>query len=252
MTQLMNDERHDGGEAEFPVGSWERPDPAGIVRRGEAATRVRRVRREVRTGEAPVCYVGSKPGVACDRPAVMEVYGIPMCEAHGEEAAAGALEEISYDLEVELQRPMNPHLPNLSPHFEAALRHGFEALGEEIADTDYERRDETLLRAFPLDRERADAETLAYVEDPDAHGHGTHHPPYDTFMGARLLVCRLMRLAFEEDADWLVGALEVERENAASAGGLRAGPGAGGGPALALRSAYQWGRGILRGVPAHY
>ena len=210
----MNDERHDGGEAEFPVGSWEHPDPAGIVRRGEAATRVRRTAEKFGQ-ESQVCFVGSKPGVACDRPAVMEVYGIPMCEAHGEEAAAGALEEISYDLEVELQRPMNPHLPNLSPHFEAALRHGFEALGEEIADTDYERRDETLLRAFPLDRERADAETLAYVEEADAHGHGTHHPPYDTFMGARLLVCRLMRLAFEKDADWLVGALEVERENAA-------------------------------------
>ena len=35
-------------------------------------------------------------------------------------------------------------------------------------------------------------------------------------MGARLLVCRLMRLAFEDDADWLVEALEAERENAAA------------------------------------
>ena len=60
-----------------------------------------------------------------------------------------------------------------------------------------------------------------------------------------------MRLAFEKDADWLVGAWRSSRE-CREAGGLRAGPGAGGGPALALRSAYQWGRGILRGVPAHY
>ena len=35
-------------------------------------------------------------------------------------------------------------------------------------------------------------------------------------MGARLLLCRHMRLAFEEGASWLVEALEEERESVAA------------------------------------
>jgi hypothetical protein len=36
-------------------------------------------------------------------------------------------------------------------------------------------------------------------------------------MGVRLLVCRFMRLAFEEEeADWLVEMLEAERESVAA------------------------------------
>jgi len=35
-------------------------------------------------------------------------------------------------------------------------------------------------------------------------------PPFDTFMSGRLLVCRHMRPAFEEGADWLVETLERE------------------------------------------
>lgn len=208
--QTMSEERRE----EFPIGSWARPDPAGIVLRGEAAARVLRTAEKFGK-ESQVCFAGSRPGVLCDRPAVMEVYGIPMCEAHGEEAALGAMAEIAFDLEVGLQRPMNPHLPPLSPHLQAALRRGFEATLEGPASVDDRRREEALLAAFPLDRTRVDAETLAYVEDPDANGRGTHEPPLETFLSAELLVCRLMRLAFEERAAWLVEALEVERESAA-------------------------------------
>ena len=68
MTQLMNDERHDGGEAEFPVGSWEHPDPAGIVRRGEAATRVRRTAEKFGQ-ESQVCsWVPNRVWPATGRP----------------------------------------------------------------------------------------------------------------------------------------------------------------------------------------
>lgn len=58
---------------------------------------------------------------ACEREAVMEVYGLCMCEVHGEEAAAGALEEIAYDLEQELGRPTNGYVRPLSPHLERGL-----------------------------------------------------------------------------------------------------------------------------------
>lgn len=189
----------------------ERPDAAGIVRRGDAVGFKGYVEQY---GEPPVCFTGSGPGEVCNRPAVMEVYGLSMCEAHGEEAASGALEEIAYDLEQELQRPMNVHVRPLSPHLERALRHGFESLPEGIGD--YEHKDAALLEAFPLDRERVSQEILAYVKDPGANGWATHEPPYDAYMHDRLLLCRHMRLAFEEDADWLVEVLEGEREQVAA------------------------------------
>ena len=72
--------------------------------------------------------------------------------------------------------------------------------------------DALLLAAFPLDRDRVSREILAYVEDPIANGLGTRESPHDAYMGDRLLLCRHMRLAFEEDAHWLVETLEWERE----------------------------------------
>ena len=202
------------GEDAFPIGSKERPDAGGIVRRGKA---VRFMGYVERYGEPPVCFFGgygeearSMAPPACERPAAMEVYGLHMCELHGEEAASGALEEIAYDLENELQRPLNGYVRPLSPHLERALRHGFETLPDGANES--ERREEALLEAFPFDRSRADADTLSYAENPDASTHSGRQSPYDSFLGDRLLVCRHMRLAFEEDADWLVEMLERERE----------------------------------------
>ena len=197
----------------------DRPDPGGIVRCGDAVAFRGYVER---FGEAPTCFVGLHGEVLpttapprCERPAVMEVYGLPLCEAHGEEAAAGALEEIAHDLDQELQRPMNDHVRALSPHIEAALRRGLADLTPSSV-ADYKRADARLLAAFPLDRSRTDGETLAYVKDPDAHGRGSHDPPFDSFQSARMLIHRHMRLAFEEGASWLVEALEEERESVAA------------------------------------
>lgn len=215
MTKVSSKAGPSGGEggAAFPVGSWERPDAAGIVCRGDAADHVRGSVEGF--GEPPTCWVGrSGSNIHCDRAATMEVYELAMCSDHGEEAASGALEEISYDLEQELQRPMNPHLRSLSPHLERALRHGFGSLPAEAGD--HERADAALLEAFPLDREAACAETLAYVRDPDPSGRAKREPPHDYYMGDRLLVCRHMRLAFEEGATWLVELLEGEREQVAA------------------------------------
>lgn len=201
--------------AEETKGREERPDPAGIVLRGNAAEFARGCVE--RYGEPPKCWVGKGlDGVRCERPAMMEVYGLAMCEAHGEEAAAGALEEIAYDLEQELQRPMNPYVKSLSPHLEAALRHGFDSLSEEAENTRDGRRDGDLLRAFPLDRNRVCVETLAHVEDPDANGRGMRDSPFDAHMAARMLLHKHMRLAFQEDASWLVETLEAKRESVAA------------------------------------
>ena len=191
-----------GNEESFPVGSWERPDAGGVVRRG-AAVGFRDYAEKV--GHAPPCFV--RP---CEQAAGMEVYGLQMCEAHGEEAASGALEEMHNDLDNELLRPDNGECVRLSPHFVAALHHGMESLPEPDSDRD----DDLLLAAWPLERERADVTMVEYLEDPDARRGGPG--PYDSFLSARYLVCRLMRLAFEKEADWLVEVLEKERESAAA------------------------------------
>ncbi len=182
------------------------PDPAGIVRRGEDAKDVQG--HAAMFGNPPPCCVGSMPGRKCKREASMQVFGILLCEVHGEEAADGALEEMDFELEQELQRPMNPHVRPLSPHLEAALKAGRHSLAGLRAD--HERGDDLLLEAFPLDRSKVCAETLAYVEDPDPAARD-FLPPFDECLQDRLLVCRHMRLAFEEGARWLVEVLEEHR-----------------------------------------
>ncbi len=191
----------------------ERPDPGGVVRRGEAAENVWGY--EESFGEQGPCHAGagSREGlhtVACDRGSVMEVYGLPMCEAHGEEAAAMALEEIYNDLENELGRPMNRAVRALSPHLSAALSLGFGVLEGDHTGTGG--ADAALLEAFPLRREEVCVSILHYLEAPDRD----HEPPYEAFMDDRMLVHRLMRLAFEQNADWLVETLEKERVQVAA------------------------------------
>jgi hypothetical protein len=193
---------------EFPKGSWERPDAGGIVRRGEAVDTF--FKDYVNSyGEAPHCFASHNHG--CEEKAVMEVYGLYFCEAHGEEAAMGALEEIYYDLE----RRVSPDTSGLEPHVEHALQLGMESL----SDSDGRKRDEGLRRAYPRDeRYRAfvEAETLMYVEDLKAgkreFGYAS---PYDSHIMDAHLISRHMRLAFEDGATWLVEMLEPFREESA-------------------------------------
>ena len=108
---------------------------------------------------------------------------------------------------------MNVHVRPLSPHLERALKRGFGSLPKEADD--HEGADAKLLEAFPLDLTRADVESVAYARNPDRDDR-RKLPPFDAFMMSRLLLCRHMRLAFEEDADWLVEVLEREREAVAA------------------------------------
>ena len=202
-----------GGKDAFPVGSWERPDAGGVVLRGAAAERIAGYARSM--GEPLVCRVTEHvEGGHCWRAATMEVYGLAMCPEHGEEAAAGVLEEIANDLEDELGRPDNPYVRPLSPHLAHALPGAGRSLPAEAHD--HRRADAALLAAFPLRRELADAETLGYVGDPEAAREDPREPPYEAFEYDRRLVCRHMRLAFEEGATWLVEVLEKLREETAA------------------------------------
>ncbi|CAN5741461.1 hypothetical protein BH24ACT22_BH24ACT22_18220 [soil metagenome] len=188
----------------IPVGSWERPDAGGIVRRGEAVSEFTRGYKE-KHGAAPHCFALHAFG--CERESVMEVYGLHFCEAHGEEAASAAFEEIYYDLE----RRIVPDDSDLNPHVE----HAFRLAMKSVPPYDGDDSEAALLKAYPLDentRQRVEAETPLYIEEPD----DDHLPPFDAHLGDRLLVCRHMRLAFEEGATWLVEMLEKHREYCAA------------------------------------
>ncbi len=63
-------------------------------------------------------------------------------------------------------------------------------------------------------RGRVCAGTLEYVEDPDAWRDYSY--PYDTHRSVRLLIHKLMRLAYEEGEGWLVETLESKREDTAA------------------------------------
>lgn len=206
MVQTMDQTPKDRRRAERLM------DPAGVVRRGGSPEFRECVREYTKNGaEMPKCHVGGHPGVAeCRRPAGMEVYGLLMCEAHGEEAALLALEEMAYDLEQEFSRPLNDTVRELSPHVAAAFGRGMEVLRSH----DHKPADEALLAAWPLVREDVSPSTLGYLENPE--GWRSFGTPFDVYMEERMLTHRLMRLAFEAGADWLVVVLEREREKAAS------------------------------------
>lgn len=198
-----------------PYTRHERPEPGGCVLRGAAATGIKELSK---FGNVPKCRAGAggKSGltvVKCGRESVMEVYGLTMCEAHGEEAAAGALEEIQHDLDQELPRQINPYIRDLSPHLEAALNLGFGVL-ENVGRVEASYR--TLVEAFPMGSGTVCKSITAYAEDPNANGRGRMDSPFDAYLRDRLTLHRHMRLAFEEGADWLVETLEQERVQVAA------------------------------------
>ena len=206
MIELLGAERR---EAETNAKA-ERPDPGGVVRRGGAAQDLAGYAEVM--GTPPPCCVHPKGRERCEQPAAVEVYGLWMCEIHGEEAAGMALEEIAYDLEQEMGRFTNPYVRDLSPHLKHALFAGPPTLPAEVDD--YYAHEAALLAAWPLERERAASEIFAYIKDPPRNEEGqlTHDPPSEAFQADRLTLHRHMRLAFEEDAHWLVETLEGQRE----------------------------------------
>lgn len=156
-------------------------------------------------GAAP-CAIGEL--TKCSRPATIEVYGLMFCEVHGEEIASGATEEVDYDLESEFLRPINSSARPLSPHIEAALRHGASLFPR----FDSKRDEQLLFRAYPLDLTRMCSEARGRLENYEEG----EPLPSDEFRHDRLILHRHMRLAFEEEAYWLVEMLEGERESVAA------------------------------------
>ena len=164
------------------------------------------------SGPLPCVVRHADAGGRGGRPAALEGWGLALCAVHGAEAKAGALAEMYGDAADFLGRLDNAHVPDYpNPAAQAALRRavsGLQAAGSNVARGE----EEALLAAYPLIPERADGATLEY----DWHAFRGALTPDEAFYLARALVCRLMRLAFEAGAGWLVEVLEPERESVAA------------------------------------
>lgn len=160
---------------------------------------------------SPVCVV-TYPD-PCGRAAVGEVWSMPFCEAHGEEAALAARIEAHEDAEREFQALINAEGERITRNFLiiAALRE-LRVPGPG-ADLDaHKAHDRAILAAYPLDyaAEEAltDRGTLAFdYADPDAG-------PHDWWCEAREMVVGWMRVAYEAGQSPLLAALEPIRERA--------------------------------------
>ena len=185
-------------------------------RSGTAAGLARLLTEAERAYGLPCWVRHPSAGGNCERKAAAMVFGMPFCEEHGAEASAGALAELYQDAGDFLERMDNPHAP--MPNAEAdrelvSARRGIEARGREHEDAE----EAALRRAYPTIPGRVCTETLAfdYRIDPD-NPHGPDEEPTAASQDARRLLCKCMRLAYEEGADWLVEVLEYERESASA------------------------------------
>lgn len=181
-------------------------------RSGTAGALARPLADEERALELPCFVRHPDAGGLCGREAARMVYGLLFCEEHGAEATAGALSELYQDAADVLERLDSPNLPHPNQEaadaLDAAWRRFFRLGSEHEGEA-------ALRRAYPVIPERVDAETTAYdyrVFDPA----GPSGQPTGAFDDARRLLCKQMRLAYEEGADWLVEILEYEREGASA------------------------------------
>ena len=154
---------------------------------------------------SPICVV-TYPD-PCGRAAVGEVWSLPFCEAHGNEAHAAARLEAYEDAERELDRLRG------GIEGEHAVRNPlvYEALkGITLPHAPSPDHGEAIRAAYLLREEDTDPDTLAfdYSGIPDRDG------PYDWWCEAREMVVGFMREAYEAGQPTLLRTLEPIREHA--------------------------------------
>lgn len=184
-------------------------------RSGTAEALARPLADEERALGLPCFVRHPDAGGPCGRPAARMVYGLLFCEEHGAEATAGALSELYQDAADAIERLDSPNAPHPNQEAADALDAAWRRFFRLESEHGGEAEEAALRRAYPVIAERVDAETTAYdyhVFDPAGPG----GQPTGAFEDARRLLCKQMRLAYEEGADWLVEILEHEREGASA------------------------------------
>ena len=143
----------------------------------------------------------------------MKVYGFPFCEEHGAECKDGALEELFVDADVFFERVQGDP-PTTNPLIPRIIHAGWSQLG--VKWPDYEAQNEVLRRAYPFRRDLMDEDFRDFDYAGGERMGGKDPTPPDWCRHQRFVIHRLMRLAFEEEADYLMEDLEKHREHVAA------------------------------------
>ncbi len=134
---------------------------------------LREIVRRIEDGDTEqgfLCVVSHREAVGddgpCERPAVVMVYGLTFCKEHGEEAAAGALEEMHQHAQDFFERFDGPGVvPVQNPLVRRALRDWLLSVpGDELVST--QRTEAALLGAYPFRADKVFAESAAEIAQP--------------------------------------------------------------------------------------
>ncbi len=162
---------------------------------------------ETMAGECVVDHPDA--GGPCSRPVVHEVYGLPFCGMHGLEAGAGALAQLHHDAMDDFARMDNPYETPLQSEVLRVVGEAHDRARDEHIN--YFGLQSRLVReAFPLIRERVDAETR------DWNPGSLPEAPVDWWTAEYVSVCSLMLRACTGLSPGLARDLEPLRERAAA------------------------------------
>jgi|SRR5215211_4601314 len=185
----------------------------GLVREGDEAFAWCRDLIE-KHGPLPCRVRAESAGGRCSRPATMEVYGLAFCEDHGQECKAGALEELYIDADIFLEWAIGDAPSDHNPEVLSILRAGMSGLGAKFPSS----RDEleALQQAYPLREDLMDEDfrDFDYAGGETLGGMDRH--PEEWCRRHRTLIHKLMRLAYAEQAEYIVAELEGHREHIAA------------------------------------
>jgi hypothetical protein len=159
---------------------------------------------------APQCVVSHPDsGGVCAEAAVMEVWSLPFCRRHGDEAKLAALDEITMSLDG-IFRGLADAEQQRYDRNEAAAK----MLEENTPTLDFDagELEKAMVAAYPPEEleDGTDADTLRF----DYIERGIMDGPYDWWCDAQLLSCRFMRQAYDRGLSGLLQDLEYARERA--------------------------------------
>jgi hypothetical protein len=187
----------------------ERTGAEAIVREGEEA--FAQYGEQIEKHGPMLCWV-TLPGTdkeRCPEMAVMVVYGKPFCEAHGAEAKSGALEELYYDAALALENMEGVWWRELNPEVLRALRASRSELFEASIKAQ-ELGDSTRRQTYPLRRDLMDEDFRDFDYEGGETLEGPDRYPEDWLRHHRMIVHKLMRIAYTERFTSVVDYLERE------------------------------------------
>ncbi len=158
------------------------------------------------------CFVHHRyAGGWCERPGVMQVYGISFCEVHGAEVKAGVMAEIYHDAARDIEDMSRYEDSSANVVMETYLSIGHRELTNRCIEAE-EAQVVALQRAYPVIEKHVGPETSEH-DYYDTHG---NPDPGDMYMDARMHTHKLMRLSWSVGEYWILEILENEREHASA------------------------------------